>query len=336
MKVKAKRFPERSVLFLLLKSLPHRVNVIRNEYHVHITLVDNLRCYPLKCLRLNGNVLVKFLLGFKKNVWWQPSEDCKDHCNVPLQLKRALHAMKDQHQPAPHCDFLECLHHNHISYHIQHDADEVFHVILNLIEQQMSDPSLAAEIQNLYKITVDGQIHCLDCTYVHHVPTFFLSLPLHLRGERNTLEECIRSFFEVQTLEDTESFYCDRCEKKQPTSQGFHIVSLPSILCIHLKRFRSENGFTRKLKCKVTFPESFDMADVLREHQETIKGKYSLYAVVMHSGFATSGHYTAYVHCKQDKTWYYTNDNKVQQDCIYAAVQERDSGRVFRMKFQSL
>lgn len=45
---------------------------------------------------------------------WQPSDDFEDPHNVPLQLKRTLHAMKNQLQPAPHQDFLNCLHHNDI------------------------------------------------------------------------------------------------------------------------------------------------------------------------------------------------------------------------------
>ncbi|XP_036433033.1 ubl carboxyl-terminal hydrolase 18 [Colossoma macropomum] len=260
---------------------------------------------------------------------WQPSDESEDPHNVPLQLKRALHAMRDPQQPAPHHAFLDCLHHNYILRYAQHDADEVFHAILNLIQQQVPDPSLAAEIKNLYKITVEGQIHCLKCAYVHCVSTFFLSLPLHVSEDKNTLEDCIRSFFAVQKLEHSEEFFCDRCEEKQPTAQGFKIVSLPSILCIHLKRFRSGFGFARKLFCEVTFPESFNMADILKEGkltQEMLEGNYNLFAVIVHSGFFF-GHYTAYIHSMQDQTWYFTNDSQVYQ-ASWKDVQQTYGGRL--------
>ncbi|KAL7882943.1 hypothetical protein SRHO_G00006010 [Serrasalmus rhombeus] len=260
---------------------------------------------------------------------WQPSAESECPHNIPQQLKRALHAMRDPQQPAPHRDFLDCLHYNYILRCIEHDADEVFHAILNLIQQQMSDLSLAAEIKNLYKITMEGQIHCLECAYVHCVSTFFLSLPLHVSEDKNTLEDCIRSFFAVQKLEHSEKFFCDRCEEKKPTAQGFKIVSLPSILCIHLKRFRSGSGFARKLFCEVTFPESFNMADILKEEkstQEMLVRSYNLFAVIVHSGF-TFGHYTAYIRSMQDQMWYFTNDSQVYQ-ASWKEVQQTYGGRL--------
>ncbi|XP_072528790.1 ubl carboxyl-terminal hydrolase 18 isoform X1 [Salminus brasiliensis] len=247
---------------------------------------------------------------------WLPPDDFEDHHNVPLELKRVLHAMRDQLQPAPHRDFLDCLHHNYVHRFTQHDADEVFHSILNLIKQQMLDHELVAEIQNLFKIVMEGHIQCLECAYVHRVPTFSLNLPLHLCEEKNTLEDCIRSFFKIQVLEDSDKFCCDRCEEKQTVAQGFKIVSLPSILCIHLKRFRNDNGLIKKLYCQVTFPKSFSMTEILTEQyapEQTLKDKYTLYAVIVHSGSPMFGHYTAYIFSTKDCTWYYTDDSHVHR-----------------------
>ncbi|XP_026866908.2 ubl carboxyl-terminal hydrolase 18 [Electrophorus electricus] len=244
---------------------------------------------------------------------WQPSGRLEEKLNVPLQLKKALCAMREQLEPAPHRRFLDCLHHYQICWYTAHDADEVFHSILNLIEKQMSDQDLATEIKNLFKIKVEGHILCSECTYTHHVPTYFLSLPLHVREDTNTLEDCIRSFFECQKLEDGELFYCERCGEKTQSSQMFKLVSLPSILCIHLKRFRNSEGYTRKLYCEVSFPKIINIAEVLhKEHPEMPENRYSLYAVIVHSGKAMFGHYTAYV-CSLDGKWYYTNDSCVRE-----------------------
>lgn len=89
-----------------------------------------------------------------------------DSRNVPLQLKKVLAAMRsDPPRPYPHRDFLNCLDRNSIhrkrrvrtvkdnqndatsdgfcfAVNIQHDADEVFLSILNLIQQQMEDRDL--------------------------------------------------------------------------------------------------------------------------------------------------------------------------------------------------
>ncbi|KAL2102676.1 hypothetical protein ACEWY4_001844 [Coilia grayii] len=250
---------------------------------------------------------------------WKPNGDWEDSNNVPLQLKRALYAMGGEArlQPAPHRNFLACLHRNSIHRNVQHDADEVFLSVLNLIQQQMADTHVKKEILDLYKVNVEGHTRCLECTFDHVVNSFFVSLPLSLCEGQNNLEECIQSFFREHKLSGEDACYCDRCGEKQPSSQGFKLCSLPKILCIHLKRFRHEGGFTRKLYCKVAFPETLNFPNVLDpEHISVVeKGNtfYSLYAVVVHSGAAMFGHYTAYIQPPRDPRWYYANDSRVQQ-----------------------
>ncbi|XP_076862467.1 ubl carboxyl-terminal hydrolase 18 [Brachyhypopomus gauderio] len=242
---------------------------------------------------------------------WQPSDGPEDKLSVPLQLKKVLCAMREQREPVPHLHFLDCLHHNQVCRYTEHDVDEVFHSILNLIQKQMSDQDLAAEIKNLFKIKMEGHIQCSVCTYTHGVPTYFLSLPLHIREDRNTLEDCLCSFFARQTLEDSESFYCERCDDKTRSSQAFKLVSLPSILCIHLKRFRNSRGYTHKLFCEVSFPNCINIVDMLpKEHPEMPEGRYRLYAVIVHSGTAVLGHYTVFI-SPLDGKWYYANDSHV-------------------------
>lgn len=41
--------------------------------------------------------------------------------------------------------------------------------------------------------------------------------------------------------------------------------------------------------------------------------KYTLYAVVVHSGYAKFGHYTAYVRHRMNQRWYYADDSHVKQ-----------------------
>ncbi|XP_037551730.1 ubl carboxyl-terminal hydrolase 18 [Nematolebias whitei] len=241
-----------------------------------------------------------------------------DSRNVPLQLKKVLAAMRsDPPQPCPHRDFLNCLDRNSIHLNIQHDADEVFLSILNLIQQQMEDRDLALEIQNLYKISMETQLQCLECNSVQSRSTYLLSLPLHIKEDHNSLEGCMASFFEHQELRGANSCFCSQCGTRKPSRRGVKLNSLPQILCIQLKRFRNMRGSTRKMDCEVTFPETFDFSESLREvfsaNFSQDDCRYSLYAVVVHCGCAVSGHYTAFVRHKDNKQWYYADDSHVQQ-----------------------
>ncbi|KAM9327835.1 ubl carboxyl-terminal hydrolase 18 isoform 2-T2 [Pholidichthys leucotaenia] len=249
---------------------------------------------------------------------WETSGVRVDNCNVPLHLKKVLAAMRqDQSQPAPHRDFLRCLDKNSFRLNTQHDADEVFLFILNVIQRQMDKKTLATEIQNLYKISLETHLQCLECSSLQTRSSYVLSLPLHIKEDHNSLESCIASFFEHQELHGRNCCFCVECGLKKPSKQGVKLLSLPHILCINLKRFRNIHGFTRKLECMVTFPEILDLSETLREAfssdfaQNTCR--YTLYAVVVHSGSSVCGHYTAYVRHSTNRLWYYANDSHVQK-----------------------
>ncbi|XP_058481583.1 ubl carboxyl-terminal hydrolase 18 isoform X2 [Solea solea] len=238
--------------------------------------------------------------------------------NVPLQLKRLLLAMmNDVPQHVPHRDFLHCLDRNAVSLNVQHDADEVFLSILNSMYQQMDDRELALEIQDLYKVSVETRLQCLECTSVQTRSSYLLSLPLRVKEDHNRLEDCISSFLEVHELRDINSCFCARCETKTPSKQGVKLLSLPRIVCMHLKRFRYRHGNARKLNCQVTFPETLDFCEIAKDGFSADFAQsectYTLYAVVVHCGGATFGHYTAFVRDRVNQEWYHADDSRVKR-----------------------
>ncbi|TRY90837.1 hypothetical protein DNTS_020867 [Danionella cerebrum] len=251
---------------------------------------------------------------------WDLSESAVQS-NVPLQLKKALLSMKEITHPAPHKRFIECLYRHAIYRNSQLDADEIFHLILNLSQKQMNDHELAQELQSLYEIKMEIQVTCSACKYKHRMTNSLFSLPLAIPDEENTLESCVNFLFKKQDLVGSEKFYCTHCENKQESSHELELVSLPQILCIHLKRFRNECGVTRKLTSNVIFPENFEES-VFAAGQSGNKvsidssrpcEQYSLFAVIVHIGSAMSGHYTAFIRPNLEQAWYYADDSRVNQ-----------------------
>lgn len=249
---------------------------------------------------------------------WEPAGRSAEGGNVPLQLKRVLAAMRsDSLQPAPHRDFLQCLHRNNIRLNRQHDADEVFLFILNFIQTQMDDGALALEIHNLHRISVENVLQCLQCSSLQTRTSYLLSLPLHIEDHHRSLEDCLTSFFELQELTEANCCFCAQCGRKTPSKQGVRLLSLPRVLCVHLKRFRNTRGELRKLDCQLAFPETFDFSEVagfaLASGFTQGVCRYTLYAVVVHSGYTSCGHYTAFVRQRGSGRWYYADDSHVRQ-----------------------
>ncbi|CAL1568515.1 unnamed protein product [Knipowitschia caucasica] len=238
----------------------------------------------------------------------RPDEDR----NVPFELKKFFAA-----ESASHKAFLHCLHRNGVQLHTQHDADEVFLVILNLIKNQMDDKNLAEEIQNLYKISLESHVQCLRCDSVQTKQSYLLSLPLHVEEAHTSLEQSLALFFQEHELKGINCCFCVQCTDKTPSKQGVQLLSLPPIMCIQLKRYRNNAGFTQKLDNEVTFPETIDFSKAVPQAFSNNFSQtgclYNLYAVVVHSGSAGCGHYTAYVRHKESQGWFYADDSHTHQ-----------------------
>ncbi|XP_019898173.2 ubl carboxyl-terminal hydrolase 18 isoform X2 [Esox lucius] len=260
---------------------------------------------------------------------WNPVD--KENGSVPLQLRKTLVTMRDfSGHGTHHWDFLHCLNRHEISLHIQQDAVEVFLSILNFIQQQMHDKTLAQKIQCLYKVDVETYLQCTKCSNIYSGTSFFLCLPLTIRETQNSLEDCVRLFFELQELRGKDECYCERCGEKTPSKHGFKLISLPPVLCLHLKRVRNSGGFTKKLHSQVSFPETLNISGILtaevlsKSYVHQSDSQYNLYAVIVHSGCALCGHYTAYIRQK-DTSWYYANDDYIKQ-VSWAEVQNAYGG----------
>lgn len=303
--------------------------ISRYFYSRHVSGIRGLSNYCLSCC---VNTLLQTLSATWELVQlldrWDAAHVVHDGCNVALELKKFLVA-SHRGQFVSHQDFLHSLDKNGVRLHVQHDADEVFLFILNLIQKQMDDQTLAEQIQSLYKVSVKTYVQCLDCASVQTKGSFLVGLPLHVREGHTALEDCLASFFEDHELRGINCCFCPQCGVKTPTKQGIRLLSLPPVLCIQLKRYRNNEGFTQKLGYRVTFPETFDFRTVDQAFSEGFSEtncRYSLYAVVVHSGSAVCGHYTTFVRHSASQGWYYADDSHTHQ-VTWNEVQTSYGGR---------
>lgn len=80
-------------------------------------------------------------------------------------------------------------------------------------------------------------------------------------GSTVELEDCLSAFFSADELKGDNMYSCEKCGKLRNGIKYSKVISLPDILCIHLKRFRHEFMYSSKISSQVTFPlEGLDMA----------------------------------------------------------------------------
>jgi ubiquitin carboxyl-terminal hydrolase 36/42 len=98
-----------------------------------------------------------------------------------------------------------------------------------------------------------------------------------------------------------------RCNKLVVASKGLSITKAPQALMVQLRRFTPTGG---KLNDVVSYDRTFDITPYMAAGAPG--ARYSLYAVVCHSGSGPhSGHYTSRVLSTDSKTWHVMDDSSV-------------------------
>ncbi|KAJ8002429.1 hypothetical protein DPEC_G00158810 [Dallia pectoralis] len=181
-------------------------------------------------------------------------------------------------------------------------------------------------VTSIFGGVLQNEVNCLVCgTESRKFDPFLdlsLDIPSQFRHKRTkdqepgptcTLMDCLRSFTDLEELDETEFYMCHKCKKKQKSTKKFWVQKLPKVLCLHLKRFHWTSYLRNKVDTYVEFPlRGLDMKGYLLEPENSLPEGclYDLAAVVVHHGSGVgSGHYTAYG--RQEGRWYHFNDNTV-------------------------
>lgn len=142
-------------------------------------------------------------------------------------------------------------------------------------------------------------------------------IPVAKNGiKETTVQDCIDKFCQMEQLEESEMWYCNRCQKHVQAWKQNHIYRSPPILLIHLKRFQySARSHRRdKISTFVEFPlKNLDLTSHVLSWNPNEKPIYDCYAVSNHYGGLGGGHYTAYA-LNDDGGWCYYDDSRITTD----------------------
>jgi len=140
--------------------------------------------------------------------------------------------------------------------------------------------------------------------------------------------DCISKYCETEQLDETDMWYCNKCQEHVRAWKQFHLYRTPPILIVHLKRFHFSSTTHRrdKIDTLIDFPlVDLDLRGVVSHwDDENDKGEikdgqddddeqppvYDCYAVSNHFGGLGGGHYTAYAK-GDDGVWRNFDDSRV-------------------------
>lgn len=114
-------------------------------------------------------------------------------------------------------------------------------------------------VTNIFEGQLLSEVRCLVCGQgsMKHDPFLDLSLDIPEKyykdvvvddmdkkiNQQCDITDCLSSFVSIEELTETELYHCSICKKKQKSTKRFWIRRLPSVLCLHIKRFRWDSYY---------------------------------------------------------------------------------------------
>ncbi|XP_019370421.1 PREDICTED: ubiquitin carboxyl-terminal hydrolase 36, partial [Gavialis gangeticus] len=164
-----------------------------------------------------------------------------------------------------------------------------------------------------------SRVKCSVCKSVSDTYDPYLDVALEIRQAANIVR-ALELFVKADMLSGDNAYMCARCKKKVPASKRFTIHRASNVLTLSLKRFANFSG--GKITKDVGYPEFLNV----RPYMSQSSGDpvmYSLYAVLVHSGYSChAGHYYCYVKASNGQ-WYQMNDSLVHASNIKVVLNQQ-------------
>lgn len=148
----------------------------------------------------------------------------------------------------------------------QHDVQELCRVMFDALESKWRNTDQANLINHLYQGKMKDYVKCLECKNESARVDAYLDIPLVIRpfGSQTTyvsVEEAIDAFVHPEILNDTNQYFCEKCNKKCDAHKGFKFETFPYLLTLQLKRFDFDYNTMHRIKLneRMTFPDILDL-----------------------------------------------------------------------------
>ncbi|GFY64316.1 ubiquitin carboxyl-terminal hydrolase 47 [Trichonephila inaurata madagascariensis] len=160
----------------------------------------------------------------------------------------------------------------------QHDVQELCRVMFDALEQKFKNTEQADLISTLYEGKLKDYVKCLECGYESAREDTFLDVPLVVRPfgssqSYSSVGEALQAFVTPETLQGSNQYFCERCNKKCDAHKGLKFTKFPYLLTLQLKRFDFDPVMHRiKLNDRVTFPDILNLNDFIKSEKQDASG----------------------------------------------------------------
>ncbi|KAM9013868.1 LOW QUALITY PROTEIN: ubiquitin carboxyl-terminal hydrolase 42-like [Ara ararauna] len=284
-------------------------------------------CYlnaTLQCLTYTPP-LANYMLSLEHGKSCHEEDFCM-MCTLEAHINQVLRCSNNAMKPLSVIKGLQRIG-KHFRYGSQEDAHEFLSFTVDALQKACLNGSTTWDASSqattlIYQIFggyLRSRVKCLSCKAVSDRHEPFLNITLDIETV-TSVTEALEQFVKPEQLGGENSYKCSKCENMVSASKRYTIHRSSKVLTISLKRFADFTG--GKISKDVKYPEYLD----LRAYMSQSMGEpliYSLYAVLVHSGFScNAGHYICFIKAGNG-FWYRMNDAIVERSDIKTVLNQQ-------------
>eukprot|EP00884_Botryococcus_braunii_P009403 jgi/Botrbrau1/18464/Bobra.0072s0047.1 len=268
---------------------------------------------------------------FRRAVYHMPtSEEEVPQKSIPLALQSLFYKLQFGNTSVSTKDLTKSFGWDTFEAFLQHDAQELNRVLCEKLEDKMKGTSVEGTINQLFEGHTHNFIECINVNYQSTRRESYMDLQLDVKGCENVYESFDR-YCEIEQLDGANQYKAEE-HGLQDAKKGVLFDSFPPVLQLQLKRF--EYDYTRdsmvKLNSKYEFFDELDLDVGDRKYlspkaDRSVRNKYKLHSVLVHSGGVHGGHYYAFIR-PDGETWLKFDDERVTKEDKKKALDEQFGG----------
>ncbi|XP_065542556.1 ubiquitin carboxyl-terminal hydrolase 42-like [Lathamus discolor] len=278
----------------------------------------------LQCLTYTPP-LASYMLSLEHSKSCHEKDFCM-MCTLEAHINQALCFSNNAFKPIAVINGLKRIG-KHFCYGSQEDAHEFLSFTVDALQRACLNGGTTWDTSShattlIYQIFggyLRSRVKCLNCQAVSDRHEPFLSITLDIETV-TSVTKALEQFVKPEQLGGENSYKCSKCTNMVPASKTYTIHRSSNVLIMSLKRFADFSG--GKISKHVNYPEYLD----LRAYMSQSTGEpliYSLYAVLVHSGFScNAGHYICFIKAGNG-FWYRMNDAIVERSDIKTVLNQQ-------------
>eukprot|EP00271_Cylindrocystis_brebissonii_P022318 TRINITY_DN8549_c0_g1_i1.p1 TRINITY_DN8549_c0_g1~~TRINITY_DN8549_c0_g1_i1.p1 ORF type:complete len:1105 (+),score=260.24 TRINITY_DN8549_c0_g1_i1:215-3529(+) len=266
---------------------------------------------------------------FRKAVYNMPTTESEvPSLSIPLALQSLFYKLQYTDTSASTKELTKSFGWDASDSFMQHDVQELNRVLCEKLEEKMKGTVVENTIQHLFEGHHMNYIECVNVDYKSTRKESFYDLQLDVKGCKNVYES-FDKYVAVEQMEGDNKYQAEQFGL-QDARKGVSFIDFPPVLQLQLKRFEYDFAHDSMVKINDRYEFPLDL-DLDREDgkylspdaNRSVKNKYTLHSVLVHSGGVHGGHYYAFIRPGLGNQWFKFDDERVTKESSKRALEDQ-------------